>query len=271
MALNHQELYAELSAYIDSRPKISTHCHQLPDKELRPFDLEALLRNSYVNWCGVPWDGSLRSHEILLENVRFNSFFVWLQKSLLQLYPESTPLTGSNWQSWSDRIQSAYKNPLYPREVLSGRCGYQHMLLDAYWNPGSNNDSPEFFAPAYRVNAFFFGYSTSSADHDGNNPYSLWPHTFISELGEYVGWVRDNLLTHQASGCVAIKIPIAYDRGLDFDPVSDSAAQQAFARLTAASANQPKQTELKEKKQALPPMRPALSPLSSMRAPTPWM
>src|SRR5664280_2571434 len=109
MALYHQELYDELSAYIDSRPKISTHCHQLPEKELRPFDLEALLRNSYVNWGGISWESSLRSHEVLLEKVRFNSFFVWLQKSLLQLYAGSDPLTASNWQGWSDRIQSAYK------------------------------------------------------------------------------------------------------------------------------------------------------------------
>ena len=251
MALNHQELYAELSAYIDSRPKISTHCHQLPDKELRPFDLEALLRNSYVNWCGVSWDNSLRSHQLLLEKVRFNSFFVWLQKSLLQLYVGSAPLTASNWQGWSDRIQSAYKNPLYPREVLTGQCNYQRMLLDAYWDPGSNNDSPEFFAPAYRVNAFFFGYSIHAADHDGNNPYILSPHAFISDLNEYIGWVRDNLLAHQAGGCVALKIPIAYDRGLDFDPVSDSAAQQAFARLTAVTARQPERTGLKGEKQAL--------------------
>jgi predicted TIM-barrel fold metal-dependent hydrolase len=115
------------------------------------------------------------------------------------------------------------------------------MLLDAYWDPGSDNGTPEFFAPAYRVNAFFFGYSTSATDHDGNNPYSLSPRAFISDLNEYIGWVRDSLLAHQAGGCVTLKIPIAYDRGLDFDPVTDKAAQQAFARLTAASARQPKQ------------------------------
>ncbi|MGD0752377.1 MAG: amidohydrolase family protein, partial [Anaerolineales bacterium] len=242
MAFDHQELYAEFSAFIDSRPKISTHCHQLPDKKLRQFDLEALLRNSYVNWCGVSWDSSARSREIFLDKVRFNSFFVWLQKSLLQLYGEGNLLTASSWQSWSDRIQSAYQDPPHPREVLTRQCGYRRMLLDAYWDPGSDNDSPEFFATAYRVNAFFFGYSTNATDHDGNNPYILSPRPFISSLDEYVGWVRDNLLAHRDSGCVALKIPIAYDRGLDFDLVSDDLAHQAFARLTAASARQPKQT-----------------------------
>ena len=201
-----------------------------------------MFRNSYIAWCGVSWDSSVRSREIFLEKVRFNSFFVWLQKSLLHLYGENSPLTASSWQDWSDRIQSAYKNPDHSREILTGQCGYRRMILDAYWDPGSDNGSPEFFAPAYRVNAFFFGYSANAADHDGNNPYALSPRSFISNLDEYIGWVRDNLLAHRAGGCVALKIPIAYDRGLDFDPVSDEQARQAFARLTAASARQPNQS-----------------------------
>jgi uncharacterized protein len=257
MPPSHPDLYVEFSACIDSRPKISTHCHQLPDRELQPFTLEALLRNSYVNWGGNSWDDSDGSHALLLEKVRFNSFFVWLQKSLLELYGESSWLTASNWQSWSERIHSAHQKPSYSREVLTEKCGYRRMLLDAYWDPGSDNGSPEFFAPAYRVNAFFFGYSAGAADHDGNNPYVLSPRPFISDLDEYVGWVHENLLAHQAGGCVALKIPIAYDRGLDFEPVSDELAHLAFARLTAASAHQPTQAAWKDGERALPSNAPA--------------
>jgi uncharacterized protein len=242
MVDNLKELYAEFSTFIDNRPKISTHCHQLPGRELQSFTLEALLQNSYVNWCGVSWDSSSRSREDLLEKVRFNSFFIWLQKSLQHLYGENNPLTASSWQTWSNHIESAYQNPLHSSEILTRQCGYRRMLLDAYWDPGSDNDSPEFFSPVYRVNAFFFGYSADVADHDGNNPYSLAPRAFITDLDEYIGWVRDNLVAHQASGCVAIKIPIAYDRGLDFDPVSDDQAHQAFTSLTASSVRQPKRT-----------------------------
>ena len=267
MPLNHQELYEEFSAFIDSRPKISTHCHQLPGRELQSFDLEALLRNSYVNWCGVSWDGSARSREVLFEKVRFNSFFVWLQKSLLHLYGESSLLTASNWQSWSDRIQAAYQNPRHSRKILTGQCGYRRMLLDAYWNPGSDNDSPEFFAPVYRVNAFFFGYSLSATDHDGNNPYILSPRPFITNLDEYVGWVREAVLIHRAGGCVALKIPIAYDRGLDFDPVSDDLAHQAFSRLTAASAREPKQTARTGRERDIPSNAPStIAPLQDKTA-----
>jgi len=252
MALNQQELQAELSAYAGGRPKVSTHCHQLPERELQAFDLEALLRNSYVNWCGVPWGSSLQSRETFIEKVRFNSFFTWLQKSLAGLYGDRTPLTASSWQAWSDRIQAAYREPAHPREVLAGRCGYRRMLLDAYWDPGSDNGSPEFFAPAYRVNAFFFGYSAAATDHDGNNPYALSPRPFISDLDEYVDWVRESILAHQAAGAVALKIPIAYDRGLDLHPVSQERARQAFARLTAASPRRPSPSDRGATGQALP-------------------
>jgi hypothetical protein len=60
-----QDLYLELAAFIESRPKISTHCHQLPVKEYLGFDLESLLRNSYINWCGVPWDHTINHHNLL--------------------------------------------------------------------------------------------------------------------------------------------------------------------------------------------------------------
>ena len=258
MPLSCQELYTELSETIANRPKINTHCHQLPDREVRQFDLEALLRNSYVNWCGVAWDDTERSHASLIAKVGFNSFFVWLQKSLLALYGEETRLTAANWQNWSDRIRAAYQDPLHSRNLLTRQCGYRRMLLDAYWDPGSDNGSPQLYAPVYRINSFFFGYSAVSADHDGNNPYELYPHSFIRDLDEYLGWVNDNLGAHQAAGCVALKIPIAYDRGLDFEPVSRDQARQVFARLTAVAADQPESTGQKVGQRALPSNAPGI-------------
>jgi predicted TIM-barrel fold metal-dependent hydrolase len=252
MAFNQQELQAEFSSYAENWPKISTHCHQLPGRELKAFDLEAILRNSYVNWCGVAWDSSLESRRAFLEKVHQNSYFVWLQKSLLRLYGESTPLKISSWQDWSERIQSAYRQPSHPRQILAERCSHRGMLLDAYWNPGSDNDSPEFYAPVYRVNAFFFGYSASARDHDGNNPYNLYQRTFITDLDEYIGWVRQSIISHKATGSVALKIPIAYDRGLNFKEVPIERARRAFARLVASNAREPLQTGRNGLAQAIP-------------------
>jgi hypothetical protein len=233
------DLYFELAAFIESHPKISTHCHQLPAKEFRGFNLELLLQNTYVNWCGVPWDGSDPSRQNLLEKVRFNSFFVWLQKSLQQLYGADQPLSYDLWQEWSDRIQAAYHEPSYPQEILTQRCNYKGMLLDAYWDPGSDNGLPELYQPIFRINSFFFGYSPEATDHDGNNPYMLYPRPFIFDLDEYIAWMRDSIVAHKASGCVALKIPLAYDRGLDFCDVIPDQARSSFSSLVSAYAKEP--------------------------------
>ncbi len=257
MTFSQQDLQAEFYAYAENRPKISTHCHQLPSHELNVFDLEALLRNSYVNWCGISWGNSPQSRQVFFDRTRLNSYFVWLQKSLYRLYGESVLLTASNWQDWDERIKAAYQDPAHALQVLSGPCGYRHMLLDAYWDPGSDNGSPEFFSPAYRVNAFFFGYSLAARDHDGNNPYDLYPRTFIHDLDEYVNWVREEILIHRASGSVALKIPIAYDRGLDFESVRSDQACLAFARLTASSSREPVNRLHPDLERAIPSNAPA--------------
>ena len=194
MTIFRQDLYDELAAYIESRPKINTHCHQLPARNIRDSTLKPCFATLTLTGAACP--GTVRTHsrENLLEKVRFNSFFVWLQKSLQQLYGIDQPLSAATWQAWSDRIQAAYKNPSHPRDILTGHCVYRRMLLDAYWDPGSDNGLPDLYAPTFRVNSFFFGYSLLAADHDGNNPYVLYPRSFIPDLDEYVGWVRKSCL-----------------------------------------------------------------------------
>jgi predicted TIM-barrel fold metal-dependent hydrolase len=113
------------------------------------------------------------------------------------------------------------------------------MILDAYWDPGSDNGFPQIYSPTFRVNAFHFGFSPLADDSDGNNPYSLYPHAFITDLDEYVAWMRGRIAAQKASGCVALKVPLAYDRGLDFSEVPAKQAQRAFARLAALVATLP--------------------------------
>jgi hypothetical protein len=143
MLANSQDFYNELFDYAKNLPKINTHCHQLPDEELQGFDLDALLRNSYINWIGIPWNSSPDSRKSLLEKIRFNSFFVWFQKSLWELYDSDEPLSGLNWQAWQERIQAAYRDSLHSKKTLVDKCAYRRLILDAYWKPGSDNDTPD--------------------------------------------------------------------------------------------------------------------------------
>lgn len=226
------EAYETCWAYSAAQRSINTHCHLLPEREFEGFDLDKLLRNSYLNWCGVTWGEDPASRRELFEKIQLRSAFVWLQKSLQDIYRSDLSLSAGNWEAWDELIAAAHAGPGFRQELLRQTCRYQRMILDAYWRPGSDNQDPDLFSPTFRVNGFFFGYAQTETDHDGNNPYRLYPRPFICELDEYVSWVRGHIVEKTAQGCVALKVPIAYDRGLDFKEVDRARASQAFTALT---------------------------------------
>jgi hypothetical protein len=227
-------VYQELYQHMAGQAVINTHAHHLPDSKFAPYDLDILLRNSYVNWCGVSFDSTPESRAHFLERVRYQAYFVWLQKSLQELYGFSEPLSAANWERISEQIRQTHQTPGRQIRLLSEHCAYRKIVQDAYWDPGSDNGYPALFTPSFRINAFHFGYGPWTTDMDGSSPYTLYPHPFITELDEYLNWVREKILAKKAQGCVALKLPIAYDRGLDFAVVSYNQAQAAFGRLAAA-------------------------------------
>jgi uncharacterized protein len=238
-------VYQELYQYMAGHAVINTHAHHLPDSEFTSYDLDTLLRNSYVNWCGVSFDSTPESRAFFLERVRYQAYFVWLQKSLQELYGFSEPLSAANWELIGGQIRQAHQEPGRQIRLLNEQCAYSKIVQDAYWDPGSDNGYPALFTPSFRINAFHFGYSPWTTDMDGSSPYTLYPHPFITDLDEYLGWVREKILSKKAQGCVALKLPIAYDRGLDFTVVSHNQAQTAFGNLAAAflkTSNHPKMT-----------------------------
>lgn len=223
------EIRRELVGYMELIPTINTHSHHLLDAGFEGFDLDSLLRNSYVDWCGVPFGNTGVERAVTLEKVRFNSYFIWLEKSLRELYGVEEPLSADNWNHYSDRIKNAHQDPKWHMELLTGRCRYEKIILDTYWQPGSNNGYPSVFSPAFRINMFLFGYNMEARDHGGNNAQRIYG-TAIHEVDEYVAFMREAITLKKQQGCVALKSAIAYDRGLDFEKVSKESAQKAFGR-----------------------------------------
>ena len=62
----------------------------------------------------------------------------------------------------------------------------------------------------------------------------------------------DSILEHKASGCVALKIPIAYDRSLDFCEVGLDQARSSFSILVSASTTMPAKTLLPGNQKVIP-------------------
>ena len=224
--------FANLLEYIEAQPVINTHSHQDLSLARGGLDLEKAFRNSYVAWCGVPWDATPLSRARLLQKIRFNSYFVWLERALQALFGFDEPLSAENWESVSDQMRAAHEQDSYWVNLLRQRCRYEKIVVDAYWDPGSDNGLPGLFTPTFRVNSFFFGYSPAVHDHDGNNALHLYrAGQAVDSLDEYLAFLRDLVAAKRRQGCVALKLPIAYDRGLDFDPVPQASAAAAFQRL----------------------------------------
>ena len=98
------------------------------------------------------------SRTAYLEKMRYRSYFIWLQKAVGRLYGISEPITAENWDMISEQIHKAHQNPSFYLDVLKNKCKYQNIVVDTYWNPGTDNGKPEFFTPSLRLDLFFLGY-----------------------------------------------------------------------------------------------------------------
>ena len=108
-----------LREFVEAQPVINTHSHQDLSLERGGLDLEKCFRNSYVAWCGVEWEPTPASRAHLLAKIRFNSYFVWLERALQSLYGLDEPLSAENWERLSERMQAAHRQD---DDAFLGRC-----------------------------------------------------------------------------------------------------------------------------------------------------
>ena len=218
-----------LYEFLWKEPVVSVHSHHLPDADHPALTLQSLLEHSYVGWCtpGIP-DGRDRAEvDAWLNTVRTRGYFVWLEKALRALYGLDAPLRYESWSAYDAAIRAAHADPGWHLRALKENCGYEAILLDAFWKPGDDNGHPELFHPAYRVNSYFFGYNTEASDHNGNNAQRILG-THTRDLDEYLALLDGALARRRAAGSPVIKCALAYDRGLRFGSATKAQAQRAM-------------------------------------------
>ncbi|HAX17319.1 MAG TPA: hypothetical protein DCY00_01815 [Actinobacteria bacterium] len=217
----------EISEIIKNSKIINTHSHHRNDDFFNEFNLDKLLENTYISWSKVSFDKSEESRKNYLEKVRFKSYFVWLHKAIKEIYGIKDELSALNWDYYSDMINSYHKDRNWHKEILHSNCKYEKIILDTYWDPGSNNGDPDFFCPTFRTNPLFFGYSRNAFDHNENNVYKLYGKEF-DDIDDYVFFIRELVKEKVDKGCVSLKNAMAYDRPLDFKKSSRDEAQKVF-------------------------------------------
>lgn len=225
------DIYYELINYIEKKPVINTHSHHMKDDFFEGFNLGRLIDMTYVGkmWTGLSFDETYISRKEFLDKVRYKSDFTWLQIALQKLYATDETLTADNWDKFSHNIEVVYKDKHTHIKILKNQCHYEKVILDAYWEPGSDNSYKDFFTPTFRVNMFGFGYSREARDHNGNNALVKYGK-HIDNIDDYISFMRKCIIEKKRDGCISLKCAIPYERGLDIEQVSKEKVQCVFKK-----------------------------------------
>jgi len=217
----------ELSNYIDSLPVISTHEHHFiwPHKE--PATLETILSMSYAAWMGIDCrEKSNRKH--YLDVVPGNSYYLWVEKALDELFDFGGEITEDNWDSISEKTVPAFANPLFHEELFTERCRFKKAVLDAFWDSGYDNGRPDLYAPALRIDPFLYGSNLEYRDHADKNAQVLYGE--CGNIDDYVAMIDRVVGEFKSRGCCCLKSGMAYLRALDFKPQDRRAAAKVFGK-----------------------------------------
>ena len=178
-------IYEQIYKYIKHTPVISTHEHHLNDEDHQSLTLEGIIDKSYVGWQNIPVGTTSQEYSQFLEKVKYNSYFVWLQKSIDKLYNVGGKITPENWDTISNKIKQKHKDPGAHITLLKKQCRYIQALSDIYWQTGSDLGHPELFSPVVRTDMFVKCYHPLVRDHDDNSPWEFLPVKGLT-FGEYM-------------------------------------------------------------------------------------
>ena len=217
--------------YVSTLPVFSDHeHHQTDDFFAEGVTLDRLVNNSYVAWTGYTCDGSDRARAALLENVRYNSYFAWFERGLRKVHGLDCELTADNWREISDMVASRYAADADFHWWALLENGYERLILDTYWDPGSDDGHPEAFTPTFRIDKLMSGHHAEAIAPDD---FPVWERYGFdgSDLDEFVEMMRATIKArHQQGKVAAFKCAEAYNRDIDFLPDEKAAAKEAFGK-----------------------------------------
>ena len=207
-------------------PVISSHEHHLETPDQQKLDLDSIFSHSYVGWCSKPKAGTREARASWLSTIRANSYFVWLEKSIMELYG-CDPITEDNWDGLSQAIRRSHQDAGFHWSILSGPARYRRFVEDSYWRPGGCAGNPGLAASAYRMDSWMAGFHPDCLDHDHRNP-RLFTGEKPDCLEAYLAAIRRDMES-QPTVC-ALKCAAAYERSLRFERVSRKKAETIFGK-----------------------------------------
>ncbi len=244
-------VYNYIHHMINSMPAVSTHSHHLPDDFHKGLTLDRIFESSYlVILAGLAEGEKLETRDYLnlktrsisfprkdtnqrgdfLSHVRYNSYFVWLEKALQKIYGFEENISPENWDDISSRIKARHMDESIHLKILRDVAGFRRVIQDSYWNYAYNLGHPELFSTELRTDMFIHCYHPDIVDHDGNNPFRFYPQAPTGCLGEYLDFLEDLFTKWRDLGAVTMKSASAYDRTLQYDEPDHELAARVFFR-----------------------------------------
>jgi hypothetical protein len=241
--------YTHLYQLIESMPAVSTHSHHLPDEFHKDLTLDRIFESSYLaTLAGLAKDEKLETRDYLnlktqsisfpgkdihrrgdfLSHVRYNSYFVWLEKAVQKIYGFEENVSPENWDDISSRIKARHLDEKAHLEILQNIAGYRRVVQDSYWNYADNLGHPEIFSTEMRTDMFIHCYHADIMDHDGNNPFRSYPQAPTENFDDYLVFLEDLFTKWRKTGAVTMKSASAYDRTLQFDEPNHDLAAKVF-------------------------------------------
>ncbi|MEN8139231.1 MAG: amidohydrolase family protein [Bacteroidota bacterium] len=230
--------FNELISFAREQKVYNTHSHMNVRLDEGDFTLDVLLYSSYADWMGVKHEKNTESRKNYINKLKHNSYYVWLEKSLQEIYGFDDEISSENWDEISAKLVEL-RDKQFSEKILNDYCKYETVILDNFKNPGVRVNDSEIFTKTFRVNSFFYGFSPLAKDHNGNNSIVLYNNSKeISNIDDYVKFMYREIVKQKEDGAVAIKCALAYDRGLDFTVVSKEKAELALSKKNKKVTNQ---------------------------------
>ncbi len=220
--------FNELYGYTEAIPAVmNTHSHMLDEKYFADISLHKLFQYTYTSWQYSFLQDTQAERKRFIDTMCTNTYYRWMAKSIERLYNGGQTLSLNNWDDIDSRIRTAYVNPQHRFDILRGSCRYKSIVLDKYENPGHDLGHPKLMRPAFRCDMFLSGYLKEGCDQNKNCPFD-YIGGYPDSLAEYVEQMKRVIKEKATSGSCCIKLAIAYERGLDFEPVSKETAAKAY-------------------------------------------
>lgn len=151
-----------------------------------------------------------------VRGLRHNSYFFWIEKSLQKLLGTDQRLNEETYFWFEKSLREFSDSMASDDDFLRKVCHYDKIVLDGYWEPGTDLGNAELYTPTYRINQFLFGYRTDTVDDNGNNPFQVYGWPKDMDFQQYLDRIEETIKEKMAQGCVALKSSLPYDRSIHF-------------------------------------------------------